>query len=396
MVGKIDFFMPPRSQYGVLHHFTEKLAEAFTRQGVESTILEAEWNNPKPFLDRLLSNKPDCTLSFNGLLPDDEGRFFCDLIGIPHVAFLVDSQNQFFPLIQSPNTIISCTDRYTCDFFKGIKSKNVLFVPHGVERELTPDREPLKTYDVVMLNSLIDYEEIRDEWKERYPPIIRDAMNEAIEATLADNSTWYVQAFVYSLDRQIELKGAIDPRQVDFPTVFDDLEMYLKGVSRIQLLRSIKDAEVHVFGAGVEGKSWSHFIGKDMPNIIFHEPVPYGQAMEIIKQSKIVLNICPWIRNGSHERVLVSLALGALPLTDENLFFKENFVNGKEIAMFSYPDMEKINDQINEYLSHDSLRDEITKAGREKVLKNHTWDARARQLIEELTPILHGKKSSKN
>lgn len=383
--------MPPRSQYGVLHHFTEKLAEALSRQGVEATLLEAEWNNPKPFLDKLLNDKPDCTLSFNGLLPDDEGRFFCDLIGIPHVAFLVDSQNQFFPLIQSPNTIISCTDRFTCDFFKGVKSKNVLFVPHGVERELAPDPEHSKVYDVVMLNSLIDYESIREEWDEKYPPIIREAMGEAIEATLADSKTWYVQAFVYSLDRQIELKGAIDPRQVDFPTVFDDLEMYLKGLSRVQLLRSVKDAEVHVFGADADGKTWRDFIGNDMPNITFHEPVPYGQALDVIRQSKIVLNVCPWIRNGSHERVLISLALGALPLTDENLFFKEYFENGKEIAMFAYQDMEKVNDMVNEYLSNEGARSAITEAGRAKVLKSHTWDSRAKQLIQELTPILSSR-----
>lgn len=384
--------MPPRSQYGVLHHFTVKLAEALVRQGITCTVLEAEWDNPRPFLDKIFSDRPDCTLSFNGLLPDDEGRFFCDLIGIPHVAFLVDSQNQFFPLIQSPNTIISCTDAFSRDFFMGVKSKNVLFVPHGVERELAPDPSLGKNFDVVMLNSLIDYEELRQEWKERYPKILVDAMDETIESALSDQSTWYVQALVYSLDRQIELKGSIDPARIDFSSVFDDLEMYLKGRSRVDLIKSIQDAEVHIFGS-TGGKSWKEIIGKDMPNLVLHEPVPFAQALEIIQQSKIVLNISPWIRKGSHERVFASLACGSMPLTDENLFFNEHFKNGKDIAMFKYSELPVLNDTINEYLSNAQIRNEIVEKGRKKVMQHHTWDARAKQLIQELDPLLENLKT---
>ncbi len=54
--------------------------------------------NPRPFLDTLFADRPECTLSFNGLLPDAEGRFFCEMIQIPHVACLVDAPTQFFSL----------------------------------------------------------------------------------------------------------------------------------------------------------------------------------------------------------------------------------------------------------------------------------------------------------
>src|SRR5262249_10865415 len=96
MIKHIDLFMPPNiSQYGVLHHFTIKMNEALQRSGVRSRILEAQKDNPKPFLSELFNEIPDCTLSFNGLLPDKEGRFFCDLVKIPHVACTIDSPNAF-------------------------------------------------------------------------------------------------------------------------------------------------------------------------------------------------------------------------------------------------------------------------------------------------------------
>ena len=115
---RIDVFMPPLSTYGVLHHFTEKMHEALLRAGIQSRLLEAKRNDPGPFLKALFEDKPDCTISFNGLLPDTQGRFFCDMVNIPHVACLVDSPNSYLSLTQSPLTIITCVDQSSVDFFR--------------------------------------------------------------------------------------------------------------------------------------------------------------------------------------------------------------------------------------------------------------------------------------
>ena len=127
MLKRIDIFMPPFSQYGVLGHMTKDIHEAFKRQGVNSRLLVAEHDNPKPFLDAIFDDSPDCTLSFNGLLPTPTGLFFCDMIKIPHVACLVDSPNQFMELIKSPRTVITCPDKNAVEFFKGFNAQNVLF-----------------------------------------------------------------------------------------------------------------------------------------------------------------------------------------------------------------------------------------------------------------------------
>src|SRR5262249_44553215 len=154
-IKRIDLFMPPNlSQYGVLHHFTKKLQEAFSRLSVNCRILEAQRNNPKPFLTELFKDPPDCTLSFNGLLPDEEGRFFADLIRIPHVAYVVDSPNSFVSLVQSPFTIIASVDGKSCEFFRGIHGAHVLFMPHGVEKDLGMEfYDHERPYDVLLLSS---------------------------------------------------------------------------------------------------------------------------------------------------------------------------------------------------------------------------------------------------
>lgn len=393
MVKRIDLFMPPRSQYGVLHHFTKKLGEALTAVGVKSRILEAEYHNPEPFLQALMSDRPDCTLSFNGLLPDEKGRFFCDMLNIPHVACIVDSQNLFIPLIHTPLTIIVCSDRFSCEFFRGLKSRNVLFMPHGVEKELKPDPSMDKIYDVSMLCSLIDYESKRKEWKEKYGPILAKIMDEAVELTLADSTTSYVQALVNAIDKYMELHHNLDPRKIDFISIMDDLEIYIKGKSRIDLIKSVKDAHVHIFGSTTESAGWEKYLGKSHKNYTIHESVPYEQAIDILKQSKIVLNACPWIKNGAHERIFYGLACGALPMTSENIFMLENFVNEKDILLYQTANMEAINEKVNEYLSNDTKREAVAAEGRKVTMAHHTWEQRASLLVKELAPILENIKT---
>jgi spore maturation protein CgeB len=395
MIKRIDLFLPPNvSQYGVLHHFTHKLHEAFLRIGVNARILIAQHDNPKPFLAELFKDVPDCTLSFNGLLPDEEGRFFADLIRIPHFAYVVDSPNGFVSLANSPFTLIGSVDQNACDFFRGVNAKHVFFTPHGVEKNLHPPRDEERPYDVVMLASCIDYEAIRQGWKKKYPAPLATLLEDAAETALRDDKTSYVQAFVAAMDKEMHQGTALDPNKIDFIAILDELEMYIRGKERIELLRSIKDARVDLFGSNAATTTWKkQLAGKT--NITFHDPVPYDQALEIMGKAKILLNSCAWIKRGTHERTLAGLAEGALVLTSDNEYMRrEKFVDGSNIAFFRYRDLASVNDQIKQYLHDEPLRKKVAHAGREQVMHHHTWDIRAGTLIKELDPILQAMRSA--
>lgn len=389
MIKRIDLFMPPNfSQYGVLHHFTKKLQEAFLRLGVNCRILEAQRNNPKPFLTELFQDPPDCTLSFNGLLPDDEGRFFCDLIRIPHVAYVVDSPNGFVSLVKSPFTIIASVDKQACDFFRGINAANVLFMPHGVEKNLGfESHEQDRPYDVLLLSSCIDYEQIRQQWNKQYPKGLGLVLDEAAEKAMADDKLSYVQAFVTSLDAYVAKGGEVDPEKTNFIELLDVLEMYIRGRARVQMVRAIKDAKVSIFGSPAKTTSWEKQLGKQS-NVVIHDSVPYDQALELMQRSKIVLNSCAWIKYGIHERILAGLACGALVITDDNPYLNQQFQDGASIALYHYGKEEGLNAIVNGYLSDEAKRRKVVAAGREQVMHHHTWDHRAQGLLKELEPML--------
>lgn len=389
MIKRIDLFMPPNfSQYGVLHHFTKKLQEAFLRLGVNCRILEAQRNNPKPFLTELFQDPPDCTLSFNGLLPDEEGRFFCDLIRIPHVAYVVDSPNGFVSLVKSPFTIIASVDKQACDFFRGINATSVLFMPHGVEKNLGFESyEQDRPYDVLLLSSCIDYEQIRQQWNKQYPKGLGQVLDEAAEKAMADDRLSYVQAFVTSLDAYVAKGGEVDPEKINFIELLDVLEMYIRGRARVQMVRAIKDAKVSIFGAPSKTTSWEKQLGKQS-NVVIHDAVPYDQALELMQRSKIVLNSCAWIKYGIHERILAGLASGALVITDDNPYIDQQFKDGASVATYHYGKEETLNALVNDYLSDEAKRRKVVAAGREQVMHHHTWDHRAQALLKELEPML--------
>lgn len=388
MIKRIDLFMTPRSRYGVLPDFTNSLADGLIRSGVNARVLEAHYDDPKLFLDTIFADPPDCTLSFNGLLPDDEGRFFCDMIRIPHVACLVDGPQHFIPLTRSPLSIITAVDRAACDFFQRVQFQNVLFMPHAVDKERILAATSLKKerpYDVLFLSSFIDYEDVQKTWRKDYPKSVVQALEEAAEATLSDRSTYYIQAFVEAFDRIVRNDPSINPSGLDFVTLLDLLEDYIRGRDRVQLVQSIQDVPIHIFG--VDSHRWQRYMPKEV-KIIPHESVTFDETFPLMRQSKVVLSSCPTILYGAHERVFAGLASGAVAFANENEYMLQTFKSRENIFLYRPDDLSQVNSGIHELLANPELRLEIAQNGRELVYEAHTWDHRAAVLINELTPIL--------
>jgi spore maturation protein CgeB len=107
-----------------------------------------------------------------------------------------------------------------------------------------------------------------------------------------------------------------------------------------------------------------------------------------MKHSKIVLNSCPWISFGGHERIFAGLACEALVLTNENNYLNREFKDGESIVFYQHGRWDKANHRVNEYLENTAKRDQVAKKGREIVMARHTWDHRAAQLIKELPSLL--------
>ena len=386
MVNSIDIFMPPISQYGVLPYLTNEIHQAFLRQGVACKLLIAERENPEPFLKSIFSNPPDCTFSINGLLPDESGQFFCDMIKIPHIACLTESFTEFSALVQNKLNIITCPDAFACQYFRGLGYDQSIFMPHGVSPNLKPDLTLSKKYDVLFVGSCIDYEYIREEWKRKYSKTICDALDNAQEIVLSDYSTNYIEALVQALNTATQ-KEKLDTDSFNMLEVIQELELFVKGRDRVELIRAIKDTPVTVFGGTIGLKGWDHYL-KDKKNVKIHSPIPFESAMEAMKMSKIVLNSSPASKNGAHERIFAALGTESFLLTSQNTFMDHHFVNGQDLAYYIHGEWNDAEEIISFYLENTAEREAAAKSGRDKAMKEHSWDRRLQELLKQRPPLI--------
>jgi glycosyltransferase involved in cell wall biosynthesis len=386
-IKKIHLFSPVADEYGVIDSYTHELAAALERQGVATCLLKANHQNPSAFLNQILKDRPDCTLSFDGLLPDAEGRFLADLVQIPHVAILTHAPHNYFTLVHSQYTIVTCIDLSFVQTFKSMNFAPALFLPFATSKNLVPLKQTDFLYDVVMLNTYMDYDLVRQQWQKQYGSAISAVLDEAAEQTLSNDEITYLQALVQTLDQHLKMSKQIDPRAVNFEDLLDYLETYVVAKGRTDLLQAIEGVDVHVFGSG----DWNKHLS-NKKHIHIHEALSYSQALECMQRTKLVLDCSPQIKNGLPSRVLSGLACGALPLALDTPFLRTTFQ--EDVLLYPLRKKNVLNQHIQLALQDEHMRQQIVTKGRLKVMQQHTWDQRAQTLIQQLPVFLEDMAST--
>lgn len=132
-------------------------------------------------------------------------------------------------------------------------------------------------------------------------------LEEAMEAVL----TRYGETEVLELSREcLEAAG----EYIDF---------YVRIYARNKVIRALLNAGITVT---VCGRNWSEFPENETERAhlqILGEELPYEEAIEVMADSKVVLNVMPWFKDGSHERIAMGSMNGAVCVTDANEYVSE-------------------------------------------------------------------------
>lgn len=379
-------FIVNHNMYDVKRHFTKKLCEALERKGVKCSIFDtSEREMSVDDIEKIADDEPDLLATFNTVLPLQSGKFYWDYIEIPHLSLLVDPAIYSVLLMSSPSSIIGCVDRSDCALVESSGCPNGFFLPHGVESDLPLGQD--KKYDVVMLGSCYDHEGLRASWQNRFPKEVNEALDLAADNILKDHKTSIMEA-VWSALASYE----IPMNDVDFAALCFYADYYARGKDRLNLLQSITEAEVHVFGQlHVETEfgspGWDNWL-KDRPNIKVHPAVSFQEGLEIQQQAKVALNSSPFFKTGTHERMFSAMAAGAVLVTNDTTYVREQFSPGENMIAYKPWDTSDVNEQITALINDDAMRQGMVEKARALVLEKHTWDNRAEMLINEVTPML--------
>ncbi len=116
----------------------------------------------------------------------------------------------------------------------------------------------------------------------------------------------------------------------------------------------------------------------------------WGMGMfKILSESKIAIN-CHTKKVGKYYespyannvRLFETTGNGAMLITDTKEDLWQFFELGKEIE--TYNSLDELIDKVRYYLVHEPEREKIAKAGRQRTLKDHTYEERAKKTLEIL------------
>ena len=144
------------------------------------------------------------------------------------------------------------------------------------------------------------------------------------------------------------------------------VDEYVRMYYRGRAVRAILDYGMEIT---VIGTDWDRSGLTDYPNFHWIQPMPFADVFAYMRKSKIVLNVMPWFKAGSHERVFNTLLSGACPVSDKSSWLEEHFADRKEIAYYDLKEMERLPQLIEELLHDNALRGEIVLKGQEKAAR---------------------------
>lgn len=357
-VGLIHIaFLIGDNPYRSTLHFTHKFKEALIEEGAHVECYDLS----KGEFYKVLQNPPDLTCSFSDITVGD-GMPLGDQWQIPHLSLLIDPAIYYLHQLKGTYSLVTCVDEKECEWIEKIPFPRVCFLPHGVEKDLVDNKEE-RIYDIAFFGTCTDYEQVRRNWKERFSWHTIKQLEEAAERVLSLENVSLFQALI---------EAGCDE---NLPMLHHELDLYISGKDRIELLRALKHHPLHIWGDG----PWE----KHLPSAHIYPSQPFDQVLPLLQKTRLLLNSSPRFKQGSHERIFYGLTSGALVLTGENPYINRHFTND-HLLTYRHGHWEECVDCVNTILSDESLRATIAKQGREQVLSGHTWNHRARTLLDFL------------
>lgn len=380
---RIDLFTFEESQqYGVQQAFSEGLQKSLLRLGVLSSLFPYKELGDGRLIAELIKNAPDCTAGFNVTVAKHSPL---EPLGIPHLAMIVDSATYFTELLKTPNALVSFVEEDSVGFFKMLGMKYVFHLPHAIDASVLEANNTARDLDVVMTGSYIDADEILTTWNMLLSPYSVKRLLEIAEKVLASDHISHLQAFVELVEERGDFEKELVDKSIEYFDLMNSLDQYIRGVDRRRILEAI-DRPVHIFGAKKYEALWTKSSKKS--KLVFHNEVPFREMPSVLKRSRIVINSFPMFKRGLHERMLMSLACGASVLGNDNMYVQKEFGQSLAIGNFLSPNYHLANTFIEEALKDEQKRHRAVVATHEAIRFKHTWDVRAKQLVETLGPML--------
>lgn len=378
--------------YDTLDIFTDQLKKAFEERGYEIMLFDSR--NMQESLVRLsdfIRQPVRAALTFNNLGFNMElvkGRNIWEDLGIPCINILMDHPFCYKPALDAApmNGIVLCIDRNHMKYLNRFHSKIPVtgFLPHG-GIELPGVKKPIREREIDVLyagglskrfaaNVMPDFTKYKGFDQE-----------ELCRRVYEDVTAHPYKTTEQGIEEQLLKMGVLleDARLGQVIADFHFLDLYIVSYFRERAVAAVANAgiELHLYGAGWEDCAWI-----SLPNVHYMGKVSADRIVELMRNTKIVLNTMTWFKDGTHERVFNGMLQGAVTVSDSSVYMKEEFDGSEdgEMILFELEELEILPEKIKKLLNDPVLAQGIADRGYQKAKQSHTWTVRANELDGEL------------
>ena len=342
-----------------------KLVEAFNTQTIDFVISFGMANNPILGDGTSLYNVTNATIL---------------AIYVDHPAYHISS------LTENIKNFLCCfNDRHHVDYVNEIlpnHHKIAFFLPHGgLTKTMEEDNriKNFKTYtkeksiDILFSGTYMEKEPIFWENNENYPSTL---IYETFELFMKDDYLSIQGAFEIIFDKYKIKFSTIG--KVQLSNLYKIFQNYVRSYSRVLVIKELaeKGLNITICGAG-----WDDFV-EDYENINYIGSLDIRENLELIKKAKVLVNITPTLRNGSHERVFTGMLNNTVVFTDRSAYYDEYFENNKNILYYSFNSLDEDVTKLKELLSNDKELFEMSQNAYDIATKYHTWENRVDTMLE--------------
>lgn len=374
-----------KSQYDSTTVFMDEMKEELELQGMTVDVLDSY--DQVSFVEmrsRIQQETYDAVFSINGMALEKSSSLGPDLLKnqVIYGTMLMDH-----PLIHHerlmnpyPYSFILSPDRnhvnYLENYYPHIWCEG--FLAHGgcQAKKIIPYRN--RSINLSFMGSYNSPEKIWEGFQQ-YPPRMRLLLEGCCGYLLEHTDKTVEQAMQERMEAL-----AITCSAADFAAVGSEFHMvdrYVRSYFRDKVLRTIVEAGIVI---DVYGDGWDKLKGVHEECLRIHEKVDFKESLEIVGNSKISLNVMPWFKDGSHDRVFSAMLSGAVCLTDVSGYLEKECQDGEEILFYHLEKLEELPGRIRTLLEHDEVGEEIARNGKKLAEEKHTWAVRARELLDYL------------
>lgn len=362
-----------------LSYFSLKLMNELSSMGFSCIMLE--FYNPA-LLNALDYNKEYVLFTFNciGISGEEDYSPYPDNISfinylVDHPMYYHDQLSNYQQYAGNRYTVL-CVDQFHKEYIKKYYPDipSVHFIPLAGSGEDIDIADVRKEYDIIFTGNFTPCTHFL-KYIERNGEEYSNFYHGMIDDLLANTNQPIEKVCIEHIINEIPDASDEDIRFAMSKLLFIDL--YVRFYLREQAIRTLSEAgfNIRLVGKGFEA------INLKNGNALTSTPLmPTMYCLNEISKAKISLNVMPWFKAGSHDRVLSSMLVGSVSLTDASIWFQEHFTDNRDIIFYDNMKMDVLPDIVSTLLQSDRLAD-IAYLGRKNALEHHTWHSRAHEIL---------------